>query len=174
MLNHIQAILEQEKFSCVLYPATEQPSPARLLVFLGNDYKKREQILEITSQEQQLHKNLTEYPSLTPYHRLQFRILFPFEVKEAALNQVASLILFLNQLLDLPGLELNELNNQVSYRYVWLVKEEGIDAKLVLSLVGTILLIMELFTQMIEYLADGTTTFNELLEEVIKVFNTGK
>lgn len=164
MLNRIQKFLEKEQLECSLHPAIDPAFLDRLLVWVGKDFKEREQIIEITSQEQPFH--LTT-PTSEHYYRIQFSYLFPFKVEDLAIPQVASLLLFLNQLLDFPGLELNELENQVAYRYVWLTSTKGLDSLLAVSLIGLIALILDLFTQSIERLADGSTTFNELLEEVI-------
>lgn len=170
MLKKIQSFLEQEKFECSILQATDELPYDRLLIFLGLDSQKREQILEITAQEQ-VFKPEADAKKGQPhgYYRIQFQYLYPFAVEDTALNQVGSLILFLNQMSDFPGLELNELENQVSYRYIWLTKASGIDAPLILSIVGIIKLTLELFTASIERLAEGKATFNELLKEVIEI-----
>lgn len=163
VLDLIENFLEKEEFDCTRIPSSLELPYERLLVFIGLDYEKREQILEIVAQEQ------LQISDQEKYYRIQFQLSFPFKVENLALNQVGSLILFLNQLVDFPGLELHELNNQVVYRYVWLAKKSGIDSKLITSIVGIVMLLLELFTPSIERLAQGNTTFNELLEEVIKI-----
>jgi hypothetical protein len=170
MLNQIQDILEQEKMDCSLYPATEELPIARLLVFLGNDNQKREQILEISAQQQpfQLKSEESQAPS-DDYYRIQFHFIFPFKAIDMALPQVASLALFLNQSLDFPGLELNELENQISYRYVWLVKQNGVDSKLVMTIIGIILFFSDLLAPLLERVANGSATFNDLLKEIIEL-----
>lgn len=170
MLKQIQGILEKEKFECSIIQATEKHPQDRLLIFLGLDAKKREQILEITAQQQVFQPDTsTDTSSSKGYFRIQFQHLFPFSVDDMALNQVGSLILFLNHMSDFPGLDLDELDSQVSYRYVWLAKATGIDAPLVISLVGNVKLTLELFAPSLERLASGETTFNALLQEVIQI-----
>lgn len=173
VLEQIEKFLEKEQFDCSLVNSSEDVPYDRLLVFLGLDYEKREQILEIIAQEQ-LTDPLVKSSPEESYYRIQFQIPLSFKVEDLALNQVASLILFLNQLVDFPGLELHELNNQVIYRYVWLTKGSGIDSKLIISITGIIMLLLELFTASIERLALGKSTFNELLEEVIKIAKSHK
>ncbi|MBA3723227.1 MAG: hypothetical protein H0W88_12615 [Parachlamydiaceae bacterium] len=172
MLKQIQIILDQEKFECSLINATEESPQDHLIIFLGTDGKNREKILEITAQEQIL--NPEKKPSARTYYRIQFKYLFPFQVKDEAFNQVAGLVLFLNQQVDFPGLELNELENMISYRYVWLTKGGSVDSMLVLSIIGIIRLLLELFSESLERLAEGQATFNELLEEIIQMAQGAK
>lgn len=168
MLKTIQQQLEQAHVNCAYYePTTEIPFD-RILVLLGQDNQQREQIVEITAQEQSLNFENTS-PASTPVYRIQFQLLFPFTVEDLATSQMASLLLFINRLLDFPGLELDELDNQIYYRYVWLTKKQKIDVALILSILGIIVLVLQLFTPAIEAIANGTSTFNELLEEIIKL-----
>lgn len=165
MLKQIQDILEQHTMNCS-FRSIKDPSPVeQLLVFLGKDFKEREQILEILSEEQPLGKP-------HEYYRIQFYFKFPFQVQDQAFSQVASLLHFINQLLDFPGLNLDELHNEISYRYVWLTKINKIDSKLIMSIIGIILFILELFTQPIERVALGTITFNDLLQELVDLPKT--
>jgi hypothetical protein len=178
MLKQIQSILDKEKFESTLLHASKEGFPYdRILLFLGTDSKKREQLLEITAQEQILKSSEQTSPADHPakkYFRTQFRHVFPFSVEEMALGQIASLIAFLNQTSDFPGFELNELNNEVSFRYVWLTKGSAVDTTLIVSMIGIIQMVLTLFGQSIERVANGGTTFNELLKEVINMTDEAK
>lgn len=168
MLQEIQNQLEQAHVNCAYYSATTEVPFERILVLLGQDDQQREQIVEMTAQEQHLHlaENVQTENS---FYRIQFQLLLPFKVEDTALPQMASLILFINRLLDFPGLELDELDNQIYYRYVWLAKKHEVDVSIILSILGIILLVLQLFTPAIESIANGTSTFNELLEELIQL-----
>jgi hypothetical protein len=167
MLKQIQAMLDQAQFECSIVKAGSEFPQDRLLVFLGVDGKRRERILEITSQEQVVN---SEHKSPTKnYFRIQFQYIFPFLTQDLAINQVASLVLFLNHQVDFPGLELDELEGRISYRYVWLTKGNAVDDQLILSLLGIIRLLLDLFAESLERLAEGQATFNELLEEIIQM-----
>lgn len=169
MLRHIQSLLEKEQLECSLVNGTEQSPTDHLLVFLGVDPNtNQEQILEITAQEQALDTKPTKSHS-KEYFRIQFHYFFPFPIDDLALNQVGSLLHFLNQTLDFPGLELNELENRISYRYVWLTKGNHIDSTLLICIISVIKFILTLFSGSIERLATGKTTFNELLKEIIEI-----
>lgn len=166
-LNRLKELLE-ESFDCSLAASTATTPMDRLLLSLGLDGKKREQILEIIATQQQAPPELALPSSVTLPYRLQFRFLLPFEVQSLAMNQVASLLLFLNQMLDLPGFELNELEGQVIYRYIWVTQMENIDRLSLLSIIGSIMLTLALFTETIESVAEGKLSFNELLAQIVE------
>lgn len=175
VLKKIQDFLEKKDYSCSLFPSSEKLPYDHLLVFLGLDVKKRERLLEILATQQPIlpESTLSQNQSLTPY-RIQFRISLPFKVQDTALTQVASLILFLNPFIDLPGFELDELNGQVAYRYVWIINADSIDETLISSIMGTLTLNVNLFSETIESLADGTMSFNDLLAQIISLIEHSK
>lgn len=171
MLHLIQNFLEKQQFDCIFIEATPEIPIDRLVVTLGQDSKQRSFILAVQAAQIEIPKEFaTENADQLPF-RLQFSVALPFTIDDLALNQVASLILFINQYVDLPGFELNELNGIASYRYIWLTKKASCDFTLVVSIIGSILLNLNLFSDMIELLADGKVTFNDLLEKVLKAVN---
>lgn len=166
ILEKMEQFLAESEFDYTLQHATEEHPLSRLLVFLGESKDHEERILEITAQEQILNQELTAHSPFGRYYKIQFTMTFPFKAKDETLNQVGSLVLFLNQMLDLPGFEVDELYNRISYRYVLMAKEEGIDNLLVTSLIGVIMMIFDLFTDPIKQVAKGQVSFNDLLEEI--------
>lgn len=169
VLHLIKEILENRQFEAVLLSPSEQVPIERLMVSLGPDKKNRNRILEIGAVQLEVppelvHPNAADFP-----YRLQFRSILPFKVEDLALTQTGSLILFLNRFIDLPAFELDELTGIVSYRYVWMMKRAYCDQTLLLSIVGASMLNLGLFADMIESLADGQRTFNDILSEVLKV-----
>jgi hypothetical protein len=171
ILENIKKILEKEEFECILASPTEQFPINRLLIFLGVDAKERERMLEIIASQQQVSPEFSLPKVVTHPYRLQFRVQLPFKVQDIALNQVASLLLFLNQFIDLPGFELNELEGQVLYRYVWIMQPSLIDEILIMSIIGAIMLNLGMFSDTIESLTDGKMSFNELLVQIISIAN---
>lgn len=165
ILEKIKEILDEEEFPCSLASVSEKVPVEHLLVFLGLDVKKRERMLEVMIGQQISPELLLSKTSSLPY-RIQFRVQLPFKVHDIALSQVASLILFINQLIDLPGFELNELEGQVFYRYVWINQPASIDHLLIMSIMGSIMLNISLFSETIESLCDGKMTFNDLLAQI--------
>lgn len=169
VLEGIKKILDQEEFACSLSSATEEAPFERLSVFLGLDAKKRERLLEVLAGQEQVSPEFT-LPEATSFpYRIQFRAQLPFKVENLALNQVASLLLFLNQFIDLPGFELDELEGQVVYRYVWIAESTSINKPLILSIMGYIMLNLSMFSETIESLAEGKVSFNDLLSQIVKL-----
>ena len=166
-LEKVKAILFEKGFECeVVSVSAEQPFE-RLLVFLEMDPKNRERSLEIYSPQQGMNLDLLEpKPLVFPLH-IQFRSTLPFKVQNISMNQVASALFFLNQMLDLPGFELNELEGKVLYRYVWLTDSHSIHETLVMSIVGAIQLNLNLFSDIIEQIAENKILFNDLLKQII-------
>lgn len=170
LLKEIASVLERERMASYILEATEENALPRLLVFLGNDYQNRERLLAITAQRQ----FFTGLPHRTEqrsreYVQINFEVAFPFPVLETAIPEIASLLLFINRTIDLPGLEMDELNNKVLYRYVLLAPRIEDEAVLYLSIVGLIMMILDLFTETIEKIASGKATFNQLLEKMLEV-----
>lgn len=165
MLHKFKEIYDEENYPCNLMEATEEQPEEQLLVYVGTDYKQREQILQITSQKQILGEERSGTP-MNEYFRIQFKFLYPFSTDTLVLSQVASLLHFLNKQADFPGFELDELDNQVLFRYVWLVKDSGFDRLVAMSLTGIITLLVTMFGEAIERVATGKSTFDDLLREV--------
>nr|WP_166156318.1 hypothetical protein [Neochlamydia sp. AcF84]NGY95246.1 hypothetical protein [Neochlamydia sp. AcF84] len=166
-LKQFQQALMDEKFDCSYIEATDQTSYPRLLLFLGVDDKEREKILEITALKQELMPGLAS--SDNPFYRLQFQAVFPFAVHPQASTQVSSLICYLNRLIELPGFEMDEVNLKLNYRYILLYGERSLNKNLCFSIIGLIMLTLELFSSTLERVAIGETTFNQILEEIIKI-----
>jgi len=170
-LKKFQSYLDPSELDSAVIEGSQETPHDRLLIYGGQDYKQRERIIEVTSQIQQLGQNLGPSNTQNDYLRVQFQVTLPFKVEELAGRDVASLLLFLNKLMELPGWEFNELEDQINYRYVLLSKSDGIDENLFAGLVGLILLICQLFTEVIEQIVSGKKSFNELMEEVLKIAN---
>lgn len=167
VLEKIKKILEDEDFECALTPASKAFPVDQLRAFLTLDNKKRERILEIFGI--QLASKEASLPC-----RLHFQTKLPFKVQDNALGDVAFLLHYVNQLIDLPGFELNELEGAVLYRYVWIIEENFITSSLILSIFGSFMMNLGLFADMIESVAEGKVSFNALLEEIVKVSEASK
>lgn len=173
-LGEIKKILDKEAFECALTPPTAVCPFERLLVFLALDMNKRERILEISLGQQQISPELKLSKEAKFPLRLEFRVKLPFKVQDMALSQVAHLLHFLNQRVDLPGFELNELEGEVFYRYVWLTEPEFITPSLIMNIVGAVMLNLGLFSETIESLAEGKISFNDLLSQIISITENAK
>ena len=160
-LKDLKQALSEEQLNCSLVGE-------HLLVYIGHDYQNRERVLHLHAVEQLLGNTSIKTPH-TAYFLIQFRYQFPFPVKQGCSLEVSSLLLFLNHLLELPGLEISELEDALFYRYVLFYGEKRIHPEMFMAIIGVIGLILELFTESIEKVATGELTFNDLLEKVLEL-----
>lgn len=170
-LQQIASMLSSEKVDCSIVGSTEDHGAVpHLSVFLGKDYQDRERILSINAQEQVL-AGLPNKPDQkrSQYIRVQFQVALPFQVKENAVFEVASLLHLINHTVELPGFELDELNNKVFYRYVLLSTSPDTNPTLYISILGLIMMLLDLFTESIEKLATGQGSFNDLLKQILEI-----
>ena len=169
ILGRFEKIFRAEGKNCSLEQASDSFPLPQLLVDLGQDKQNRPRVLAITFQEQ-FFQAILESQKLqaeSRYVSIQFDMVFPFEMSVQTSREVACVLLFINRLIDLPGFGMSETDNQIYYRYVLLAQEKAIDKPLLLGIVGTIMLAMDLFGELIEHAASGKMTFNQLLEKII-------
>lgn len=170
ILKQIASILEQGQANVTLVEASNDFPYPRLLVFLGNDYKNRERILALSAQGQSLVGLPGKHEmKSTEYIRVQFQTTFPFLMKDNAVFEVGSLLHFINHVVELPGFEMDELDNKIFYRYVLLSSRPDTNPTLYFSILGLIMMLLDLFTEAIEKLATGEASFNEMLEQMIEL-----
>lgn len=165
-LQSIEQILKNEGFDCCVDPEDVAPPFGRILLFLGKAREEGELILEITTQHQELGESLRDPPELPQYMRTQFQLAFPFDALPASGNDIACLLAFLNRTLELPGFEFDEMHHKIFYRYVLLHKRGDFDKTLLLGVVGVALMLCNVFAETIESIAQGKSSFNDLLEEL--------
>lgn len=172
LLAQLQQFLVEEQMECTLEQANDELPFDRLLVDLGSDEQGRGRILEITAQEQLLTDEIPQKIAKGikgfGYHRLQFKAYFPFTYEDNALQDLSSAILFINKMMELPGLELSEFDNRVSYRFVTLTSLDNMSKPLFFSILGNAMLILDGFSSSIDSIARGQLTFNQLLQQVVE------
>ena len=168
ILKSLEKMYKEEEMDCSIEPDLKSPPFGRLFLYLGEDSLSRERILEITAQAQDLGESLKTPPQEPRFARVQFEVALPFEVKETASADTASLLAFLNRMLELPGYEFDEVNGKVYYRYVLLTEQSKLDKSLIMGITGVIRFLLELFTDSIERIAEEKNTFNELLEQMLE------
>ena len=72
----------------------------------------------------------------------------------------------------MPGLELDEVNNEIRFRYVTFGKMSQPDYMGMSTIVGMILLFVELFSDSLEQVVLGKASTNELLEKALFAMST--
>lgn len=164
ILKQIADIITPERVDHAFIEPTAEIEYPRLIVFMGNDYQNRERILTITAQEQPLAGSSKHKES---YVRVQFQITLPFQMQDKAVFEIGSLLHLINHMMELPGFEMDELENKLFYRYVLLGTTPDKNPSVYISILGIILMILDLFTEPIEKIATGQSTFNDLLEQIL-------
>ena len=168
ILSHIQQLLEEKGLACALMVATPVIPYDRLLLFWG-DERHTEDFLEITTQAQQIESPVATGRVEGAYYLLQFQYILPFKVSVSTFSQVSSSLHFFNRLLHCPGFELDELSDQILYRYAWFIKDSGIDSFLLMQVLGSLQLCVRMFSPYIKDIAEGRYTLEEVLEKVVQL-----
>jgi len=169
ILNKFRNVFEKEEFGTRLMEASEEMPLSCLIVELGPDTKERERFCSVTAFEQELGQSLEKEAEGAPLLNVIFEAELPFEVKPAFAKELGSLLHFINRQLPLPGFELDEVENLIYYRYSLFAAESGIDARALMSILGLMLLFLDLYTHPVEQVASGAKSFNELMEEVVAI-----
>jgi len=94
-----------------------------------------------------------------------------FDVNTKTAFETSSLLHFINHLLELPGFEFDEIENKLNYRYVLLSTRPSEAPYLYISILGIIMMVLDMFEETIEKVATGEMTFNEILKQIINVSN---
>lgn len=164
LLKAIEKMAHKEKLDVSLFESSEKIPYDVLTVFLGTDAKSRPFVLNITSQKQVIDPKKD-----SGIFRIPMQIKLPFKIADFSLSQTSNLVSLLNHFLDLPGFEVNEVENEVSYRYVLLADKAGINESLIIGIIGMIKFILDTHAQAIESVATGEITYDELLEKALNI-----
>jgi hypothetical protein len=167
ILSHIQNLLEEQKRECTLIPPSSASPQERLLVLMN--IHNREDAIEITAHLQQIPDHIAHEIVAEPFYLIQFQSLLTIQVPPTTFSAVSNSLHFFNRLSQCPGFELDELSDQVLYRYVWFVKENGFDSFLLMQILGTIQLYLEMFSPHIQEIAKGAYTLPDVLEQVLQL-----
>jgi hypothetical protein len=169
-LKDIEGLLVKEEFPCHLVEPEESHPFPRLVVSLGSDPKEREVRISITLIDQLLAPS-----EAAPTHQvITYHYLFPFPILAHKGADVARLVAMLNSTLVLPALQLNEIEQEISYRCCLLNGGEALDTRLVVSVLGTMLQTIDRFTLLLEELATAEKTFLDYIDETVDLFQKGQ
>jgi hypothetical protein len=174
-LNEIKLLLEQKLFNCQILASTETVPIEQLAVKLANDIKDRDQFLVIRAVNQDLSSQDALLGIASPprnYQELQFIVTLPFFVIDEKITDISRLLLLLNKGIELPGFELSEVDRLIYYKHAFVVPEDDLDERILLSLVGMIQLLLDAFTDIIEAVATGPLSFQKVVENAQKLLKT--
>lgn len=172
LLAALERDLKDEGMDCAIFDIDEASPKSRLLVYLGNDEQGKEKAIEITADEQALPGKFKEYARMEVDEsfyciRIQSIVLSSFQPAQSA--QMASVINFLNGMLELPGLWSDEVNHKVFYRNAQLISSQDFRKAVLIGLIGIHRMISDSFSVLLEKIGSGQMTYFEFLEEVVKI-----
>ncbi len=171
ILTDIQKLLDESGLPSSLKRVTKDALDEHLLVALKVAGQDQEELLEIKAYPQNFEEFLKKEKLQDSYHVIQFQFIVPASFSTSTFSQVSSALHFFNRLIHCPGFELDELNDRIVYRHVWFVKKSGIDAFLLMQLIGNIHLCYTMFTPYIKEIAEGKFTLEDILEKVLELRN---
>lgn len=123
-----------------------------LSIFLGSDSLKRDLYLQLTLLEMEKKRFC------------QCFLPFPFNCKKEVFPDLARLILLINKVSPLPGLGLSEIDQMVTFNYLFpYSRHEFFD--FFPLLISKILFIYEVYQPHLENLAAGKISYEELLKQ---------
>lgn len=175
-LKSIESVLKSQEFPCTFLPASSELPNDYLFAYLGNDFADRDIVLQITVVEQILDPEDTiegvKMFSDHLYH-LQFLVKLPYTVKNESIPDLARLLLLFNKSSDIPGLEYCEADNTLFWRHVMLCNLPEIDPYILISLIGVILTVTEVYGPYIEAVATGKNSLQEAVQKIREIQSSG-
>lgn len=164
VLHTIEKAAKHQKLDVSFFKASQDVPYDSLVVFLGADNQNRPYALNVTVQKQ-----ILDPKKESGLFRVEFKVKIPFKIEDFSFSQTSNLVALLNHFLDLPGLEVNEADRELFYRYVLLIDEKGINETLLIGLMGMIKFILDIHTPSLESVASGKMSYDELLEQALNV-----
>ena len=165
-LEEIQAILTKEGiYSRITIPKDLTEIPY-IEIDLDEDHLGRDQVLKIQSQTQILDPD-----QKTKFTKIEFSVEYPFTYVPIKSSDLARFIAFINRFSDLPGFELDEVDQTILFRHVYIGIENNVNALFFTSIIGLILMIMDLNAKNIELIASGERSFDSMITEILTELN---
>lgn len=159
ILNDYAQVLKKHEFDYEICEESKEVPNNHLNFSIGADAAGR---------QRQLILRIQPYPTLTPEEMgttknessndetaVQFSFRFPYRVDKECIGELSRLIMYYNRSLDFPGLGFDEPNNFVYYQYTYLQPPTGVPANTFISIIGMIMLYLDMLEDSIERVAKG-------------------
>lgn len=173
-LNEIKTFLDSLRYPSHIVAPTEGIPTDQLAVVLEPDEFQRGRLLIIRSLPQDLSTMdglLGITSSKRSYREIHLIVTLPFYVSEEKMAETARTILLINKGLAIKGFELSEADRLIFFHHAFVVPEDDLDARILLSLFGMIEILLETLSQTIESVATGKQPLAEIIrqaEDMIK------
>ncbi len=170
-LNNIQQTLKNEQYDTKILEITEDSLLPCLIVHLGKDKEERDRIVKIFVQEQEMGEALLpeENEPKSIILSVLFELEFPFTFDPYHTPQLSSLLHFINDQHKITGFGMDEAHQKIFFRFHTLSTVEGINTKVLLSIIGIMMLYYDIHYMSIEEVANGKITFDEIAQQIIEV-----
>jgi hypothetical protein len=165
-LNEIKSILDKEGIYSRVVLFSDGSDLSHIEIPLDEDSLEREQSLIIHYQSQ-----IIDPKAESLFCRIQFSVELPFTYHNLAIADTARLILFLNRFSDLPGFEMDEIDQKIIYRHVYLGREEKVDSMYLTSMIGLIMMFIDINSTNIENVASGDKSFESVITNLLSEHN---
>ena len=167
-LKDIKTLLERANYACEILNKSDKIPIEQLVVGLDQDSKGRPLLLIIRNSGQDIANHDALLGITAPYKNyqvLQFIISLPFLVKDTQISDIARLVCFINKGIEFPGFEFSEVDRLVFFRHAFVVSENELDERITLSLVGMIQVLVDLFAETFESVANDECTVQDVIED---------
>jgi hypothetical protein len=164
-LNFIENALKEYGYVCELVEPDDQIPFHRLSVSFGADDRGRQRVLMIRFDELPVPQDLkSNIDKMDKQLFIRLIVAFPFSYKDEATGELARLLLYFNKPLEIPGFGLDEINKTIYYSYSLISgDEQKIESRTLVSIVSTIMLLVDSLTPQIEAVAQGLSMKAALL-----------
>ena len=165
LLDQFQAALKKFGFASVKLDKSEEIPFEHLNVVIPDDEKGRKRSLIVKVDREALVVPLSEEKSNVESF-VQIYSILPFSIADETLGEVARIVSFFNKSLATPGFVLDEASRYVFFRYSFLKPSEEVSGQTFISLVGSVLLYLDTFSESIEKVAEGKGMVEVLSDKV--------
>ncbi len=162
-LKTFETIIDDFGYPCVLHKSSKEIPFEILAIYIPLDNKKRERKIFVKINEYALKTSKTREKQENIETFVELSSVLPFNVDPEAFGEVARIINFINKSLETPGFVLDEINSRIFFRYSFLKPATKITDDTFISLVGTVMLLLDSFSNTIEEVVKG-----KAMSEVIK------
>ncbi len=165
-LNEMQAVLIKEGIYSRIVNPLGVSEATHIEIDLDEDHSGRDQIMKIKIDSQEINSEVKYH-----FTKIEFLVEYPFGYNPLASSDLARLIAFLNRFSDMPGFELDEVEQKILFRHVFLGKEDQADPIFLTSIIGLILMYIDLNVESIEKVAKGERSFDSVITELLSELN---
>lgn len=170
-LKSLTHFFKSQGLLCEKVSASSKSPFDYLFVYMGEEEKDDQSVLQIRLSKQVVEEDSQmEFP-LNPkgYYHFQFTWPIKIALKDPAIVDLSRLIQLVNLTCNLPGFEFSEVDKALFYRYTMIISGEELDPYVLITIVGSILLVITAFSDYLKDVASESKTFTQVVDEIKKI-----